>query len=132
MNHNLDGLNEMLYKTLEGLQDGSVDNHKAKTICTISSQIISVSKTKIDALRLFSKNFETSDSAIKSLSGVIDLEEQSDVAPKALEDQVQKNLFVKKTKFAKSLGYPSLAKAVLDLGTQFDKKFNNYLENLES
>lgn len=107
---NLNDLNEKLYKTLEGLEDGSIEPKKAQAIVNVNNAINGNCKLILDAAKL-SKN--------PNILGVI-----MD-ADKASELEYQ-STHQKKTDFALSLGYKNLAEAIGKLGlSEFERRFRD-------
>ena len=52
MNNDIEGLREIMFKTLRGIQDGSVDIDKAKAMNDMAQTIINSAKTEIEFIKV--------------------------------------------------------------------------------
>lgn len=118
MANDLNRLNEVLFETLEGVKDGSVDEKKAQTIVNIGNSIVNNAKIQLSAFKitggktgmsLMSKN---DDPTLRIIN-------KEDVGrSKAAYD------------FSAELGYKSVAEAIAVLGKyEFNKKLDKYVED---
>lgn len=104
---NLQELNDTLFQTIRGLQDGSVEIDKANAIVGASKQIAENTKVQMQGIKLFSDlGYEPSENEgtpIKALLG---------------------NVYDRKFEYAKSIGYSSVAEAIGKMGRdEFEKSF---------
>jgi hypothetical protein len=107
-------LNEKLFKTLEGLEDGSVDIKKAQAIVNVSNAISTNAKLMIQAAKL-SKNPNIANAMIGTENA------------KQLEI---KSTYDLKLEFAKKEGFNNLSDAIAKLGKpEFEQQFKDEYQN---
>ncbi len=115
MKNDLNELNSVLFDTLRGVKDGSVDDAKATSIAKISNSIISNAKTQL--------------AAVKMVKGtVFKTEVFGEVASKAIGPG--EDVFEMKLTYAKYLGYQNVAEAISKEGKiDFNNGFNDWVKD---
>lgn len=114
MKNNIEGLNEVLFDTLKGLNSGDVSVSKAKAIVDVSTAITKNASLQLQAFKL-SKGKVAPPSL---LSG-----------QKVRATINSNNKHEQMTEFAVSIGYDNVTEAIGDLGkfefeTKFKKEFS--------
>jgi len=96
MSNNLNDLTNILFDTLRGVQDGTVETEKAKNVTSIANAITANAKVQLDAHRL------AGTTPPSNLSDGLTLQKVTDQA----------------TSYALSLGYDSVRSAIAQIGTE--------------
>lgn len=114
MNNNLNELNSILFDTLRGVKNGSIDDKKATSIAKLGGVIVGNAKTQLQAVKMMSG------ATLKTeLFGEI----KSD--PKKLEGDT----FTLKLQFANTLGCKNVTEAISKHGNLgFTKLFDEWLK----
>lgn len=123
--NNLTELNNVLFETLRGVKDGTVDNAKAETITKVSNSIISNAKAQLQALK-----------AVKGLKLKTDVFGGQDSEVLTIEETPQqtkprkKDLFDLKAEYAQSLGFKTMGQALVSMTkTDFENGFDAWNSN---
>jgi hypothetical protein len=112
MSNTLSTLNDNLFQLFNDVKNDKVNPEKAQALVSISKTIIEGAKTQINGINTFQKNGYIPD----VLEGT---------NPKLIGDT-----FEKKTTFAKSKGFKSVALAMAELGKdKFEQLYKNYSNN---
>ena len=113
---NIIELNEKLFKTLEGLEDGTMDIKKAQAIVNVSNAISSNAKLMLQAAKL-SKN-------PRIAHAMLGPENAKELEPKSTYDM--------KLEFAQREGYHNISEAIAKMGKQeFEQQFKDEYSDLE-
>lgn len=108
--NNLTELNNILFETLRGVKDGSIDDKKAQTVTNVANSIIHNTKTQLNAYKL------TKGMAFR---------EEFGKAPKELKG---KDVYDQKSEFAQYKGYDNITEAISDLGkADFENQFKSWI-----
>lgn len=118
MANDLNRLNEVLFETLEGVKDGTVDEKKAQTIVNIGNSIVNNAKIQLSAFKLTGGKTGMSLMS-KNNDPTLRITQGNEVGrSKAAYD------------LAGELGYISVAEAIAVLGKhEFNKKLDKYVED---
>lgn len=114
-NNNLSELNNILFNTLRGVEQGTVDEKKAQTIANLGNTIINNAKTQLQGYKL--TGGRTSITALpegdgkRSLGGV-----------EGQKIKLPKNTYDRQMMFAETMGHKTPADAIGEMGK------NNFLE----
>lgn len=110
--NNLNELNTVLFDTLRGVKDGTIDDKKAKSITGVSNAIINNAKLQLNAAK-----FIKGGSINTAYFGEISAKNQ-------LKSSPENDLYSDKLEFAISMGYKNLADAISQVGKNtFEQKF---------
>lgn len=112
MANDLPELNGILFDTLRGLKEGSIEESKAKAVVKVTDGIAKVAKLQLEAFKMTGG---------------------ASLVPTVLGNKVKINHEIgspdkhtRMNQFAVSLGYKNVAAAISDLGKdKFTKQFNN-------
>ena len=109
--NNLNELNNLLFKTLRGVSDGSIDDKKAQTVTNVANSIINNSKVQLQAYKL------TKGNAYQEAFGK--------PPSKTLKSS---DLYTQKTDFAIFKGYDNIPAAISAMGkNNFEQEFKNWI-----
>lgn len=109
---NLNELNTILFETLRGVKDGTIDDKKANVITNVSNSIINNAKTQLSAYKL--------------TKGVAYSETFGKPSQKVLES---KDKYEQMNEFAMMKGYDSVSQAMEKIGkNEFNKLFSNWIK----
>ncbi len=115
MKNDLNELNSVLFDTLRGVKEGSIDDAKATSIAKISNSIISNAKTQLAAVKM-----------VKGTS--LKTEVFGEVSSKALGPG--EDVFEMKLTYAKYLGFQNVAEAISTEGkTNFNNGFKDWVKD---
>jgi len=126
--NNLNELNSVLFDTLRGVKDGTIDAKKAQTVTNVANSIISNAKTQLSAYKLtngeaYSENF----GALPPISNP-SISTSPELKPASL---LKNDKHAKMYDFAKSKGYKSVTEAMSHEGKhEFTTACNNWLDQL--
>lgn len=110
MQNDLKELNDILFDTLRGVKNGSVDNKRAKSITEVSNSIINNTKTQINAFKL------TGGQAYSESLG------------KPREALKSGDLYQQKSEFAIFKGYENVSAAISGMGkAKFENEFKTWI-----
>jgi hypothetical protein len=118
MANDLNKLNEVLFTTLQGVQDGTIDEKKAQTIVNIGNSIVNNAKIQLSAFKLTKGKTNLSLMAPNNDKKLIyrDGDSRSDFA----------------LEFAKHKGYKNVAEAIAVMGKgPFNKGLDKYIEDAD-
>jgi hypothetical protein len=108
-NNDLNGLNEILFDTLRGLQKGDVDEKKATAITNVANSIINNCKTQLTAYKL------SKGKAYRENFG------------KLPEGKKEGDTYEMKNDFALHMGYKNVTHAMDKMGkNEFKSQFNEW------
>lgn len=113
--NNLTALNDVLFTTLKGIQDGTVDDKKAQTITNVANSIINNTKTQLQAYKL------TKGMAFRSEFGKPDK-----------QIQMSNDVYEQKSEFAIFKGYKNVSEAISGMGANFNIEFNKWIKGLQT
>lgn len=112
--NNLNELNNILFDTLRGLQDGSVDSKKATAITNVGNSIINNAKTQL--------------SAFKATGGIAYQQNFKQLRPPKESVKVA-DLYTQKTEFSRSQGFESITEAIGKMGkAKFENEFKTWIK----
>lgn len=112
-NNNLTELNNILFETLRGVKDGSIDAKKATTVSNIANSIISNTKTQLSAYKM------TSGRAFGDVFG------QPSTPALASGDT-----YKLKSEFSIMKGYDSVSDAIGGMGkAKFEAEFTQWIKD---
>lgn len=118
MANDLNKLNEVLFTTLQGVQDGTIDEKKAQTIVNIGNSIVNNAKIQLSAFKLTKGKTNLSLMAANTDKKLTyrDGDSRSDFA----------------LEFAKSQNYKNVAEAIAVMGkVPFNKALDKYIEDAD-
>lgn len=137
MSNNLTELNNILFDTLRGLKDGSIDKSKTKEITNVSNTIINNAKTQLEAFKLTkSKETLSSFSLSSSESNVEKLEvntvgfdtKKTEFVKQKKPLLNKKDTYSQKHDFSIISGYGSVGEALSKIGKKaFEDEFNSWV-----
>lgn len=110
MQNDLNELNKILFDTLRGLKDGSINEKKATAITNVSNSLINSAKTQLSAFKLtkgqaYSETFGNPREALKS-----------------------GDLYQQKSEYAIFKGYDNVTKAIESMGkADFENGFKKWI-----
>lgn len=126
--NNLNELNAVLFDTLRGVNNGTIDNEKLTSICKVSQTIINKGKLQISAAKLLNDN-----SLHNDFFGKLEATEAVEIAaPKIRAEKIKsamngEGLYERKLEYALSLGHGTLAKAYEVVGrANFENGFKEF------
>lgn len=112
MENNLNSLNEILFETLRGVKDGTIDDKKAQTITNVSNSIINNAKMQLNAYKL-TKGVAYSETFGKPSRNVLESGDK----------------YEQMNEFALLKGYTSVTEGMSKLGrAEFTKEFNEWMK----
>lgn len=122
-NNNLSELNNILFTTLRGVEQGTVDEKKAQTIANLGNTIISNAKTQLQGYKL--TGGRTSITALPSNT------EEPGKEVKKIE--LPKHTYDRQMMYVEEIGYKSPADAISKLGKhEFLKQFHAWEKEYET
>lgn len=111
-NNNLTELNNILFETLKGVKDGSIEDKKATSLTNIANSIINNTKTQLQAYKL------TKGMAFR---------EEFGKAPKTLK--ASGDTYDQKHEFAIFKGYENVTEAIGKMGkSDFENEFKEWIK----
>lgn len=119
-NNNLSELNNILFNTLRGVEQGTVDEKKAQTIANLGNTIINNAKTQLQGYKL--TGGRTSITALPQkdektpLKTALGAVEAGRVGFGSEKIKLPKNTYDRQMMFAETLGYKSPADAIGEMG----------------
>lgn len=140
MANDLSTLNKILFETLKGVQDDTIDGKKAQTIVNIGNSIVNNAKIQLQAFKA------TGGRTKIGLLGASEEDEESVdpkpsrmVIPMELSEPTKKKILTNKKgqsrldlalEFAKEEGYKNVAEAIAAMGkVPFNKGLDNYMQD---
>lgn len=115
MKNDLNELNSVLFDTLRGVKDGSIDDEQAASIAKVSNSIISNAKTQLTAAKMFK-------------GATLKTEVFGEIASRALKSA--EDVFEMKLEYAKYLGFQNVGEAISKEGkADFNDGFNQWIKD---
>lgn len=111
-NNNLTQLNNVLFETLRGVKDGTIDDKKAQTVTNIANSIISNTKTQLQAYKL-TKGIAFRDEFGKPSKSL----------------QMSDDVYEQKSEFAIFKGYKNVSQAIAEMGAGFEIEFKKWIKD---
>lgn len=113
--NNLNKLNDVLFETLAGVKDGTIDPKKAQTIVNIGNSIVNNAKIQLSAFKLTGGK-----------TGMSLMTPNTDGTLQLSESQRETKAY----DFARENGYKNVAEAIAGMGKyEFNKQLDKYIDD---